>query len=204
APIAIIAGFVIDIVIFTAIGLSKKAQKQWKRFAIGFVGENFPLFSSLIEIIPVRTLALIWMYRGMSKPPEKEPEKMNDQRIPPANQPSAPSDSQKNNGKTDSMSIHDELWELNAKPNLSKEDKERLQKAYWIMEHNHIEDKEKNDPVFLRAFERANRGEVIFDGSPEKRHGFKFSNVQIVNATNTIAGRDFDSLNPQYGNKEKK
>jgi len=74
APIAVIVGFAIDIVIFIAVGLSKKAQKQWKRFAIGFVGENFPLFSSLIEIIPVRTLALIWMYRGMSKPPEKEPE----------------------------------------------------------------------------------------------------------------------------------
>ena len=125
------------------------------------------------------------------------------QRTPPANQSSAPSDN-KNNGKTDSMSIHDELWELNAKPDLSKEDKERLQKAYWIMEHNQIEDKEKDDPVLLRAFERANRGEVIFDGSPEKRHGFKFSNVQIVNATNTIAGRDFDSLNPQYGNNGKK
>src|SRR3989344_4663562 len=124
------------------------------------------------------------------------------QRTPPANQSSAPSDN-KNNGKTDSMSIHDELWELNAKPDLSKEDKERLQKAYWIMEHNQIEDKEKDDPVLLRAFERANRGEVIFDGSPEKRHGFKFSNVQIVNATNTIAGRDFDSLNPQYGNNGK-
>jgi len=134
---------------------------------------------------------------------QKNPEKMNGQRIPQANQSSAPSDN-KNNGKTDSMSIHDELWELNAKPDLSKEDKERLQKAYWIMEHNQIEDKEKDDPVLLRAFERASRGEVIFDGSPEKRHGFKFSNVQIVNATNKIAGRDFASLNPQYGDKEKK
>ncbi|MDQ5928160.1 MAG: hypothetical protein QG633_598 [Patescibacteria group bacterium] len=103
------------------------------------------------------------------------------------------------NEKTNSMSIHDELWELNAKPDLDKNDKERLLKAHWIMEHRHIEEKEKNDPVLLRAWERVQRGEVAFDGSPEKRHGFVFKNVQIANAIHTAAGRDFDSLNPQYG-----
>ena len=134
---------------------------------------------------------------------QKNSEKIDNQGIPSANQPNTPSNS-KNNGKTNSMSVHDELWELNSKSNLDNVDKERLQRAHWIWEHNHIEDKEKSDPVLLRAWERANRGEVISDGSPEKRHGFVFSNVRVVNATNTIAGRDFDSLNPQYGNNRKK
>lgn len=74
AIISIPLGFVIDVVIFAVVGLSKNSRKQWKRFAVGFVGENFPILASLLEFIPFRTLSLIWMYRGMSKPKEESEE----------------------------------------------------------------------------------------------------------------------------------
>ena len=72
--ISIPLGLLVDVAIFMGVGLSKKARKQWKRFAVGFVGENFPVLASILEFIPFRTLALIWMYRGMSiqKPKESE------------------------------------------------------------------------------------------------------------------------------------
>jgi len=109
-----------------------------------------------------------------------------------------------NKNKIKSMEINDELLELNSQPNLDQYDKERLQRAHKIMTSGHIEDKEKSDPVLLRAWERANRGEVVYDGSPEKMNGFSFSNIQTINSTNTAAGHDFASLNPQYGDNGKK
>ena len=74
AVVSIPLGLLVDVIIFMGIGLSKNTRKQWKRFAVGFVGENFPIVASLLEFIPFRTLSLIWMYRGMSSPPEEEPE----------------------------------------------------------------------------------------------------------------------------------
>lgn len=81
AVIAIPLGLIVDVAIFLGIGLSRKARKQWKRFAVGFVAENFPVLASVLEFIPFRTLALIWMYRGMSQPenPEESKEKENEQ-----------------------------------------------------------------------------------------------------------------------------
>src|SRR3989344_4297857 len=64
--IAIPLGLAVDVAIFLGVGTSKKARQQWKRFALGFIAENFPVLASLLEFIPFRTFALIWMYRGMS------------------------------------------------------------------------------------------------------------------------------------------
>ena len=76
AIISIPLGFLVDTAIFIGVGLSKNTRKQWKRFAVGFIAENFPVLASILEFIPFRTLALIWMYRGMSKtPPETSEEK---------------------------------------------------------------------------------------------------------------------------------
>ncbi|MEX2090964.1 MAG: hypothetical protein WD989_02455 [Candidatus Paceibacterota bacterium] len=74
AIISVPLGFLVDVAIFIGIGLSRNARKQWKRFAVGFIGENFPILASIMEFIPFRTLSLIWMYRGMSKPPQDEKE----------------------------------------------------------------------------------------------------------------------------------
>lgn len=71
AIISIPLGLLVDVAIFIGVGMSKKARKQWKRFAVGFVGENFPILASVLEFIPFRTLSLIWMYRGMSKTQEE-------------------------------------------------------------------------------------------------------------------------------------
>ena len=73
AIISIPLGLLVDVAIFIGVGMSKNARKQWKRFAVGFVGENFPILASVLEFIPFRTLSLIWMYRGMVSPQEEEP-----------------------------------------------------------------------------------------------------------------------------------
>ncbi len=78
AIIAVPLGLLVDVAIFIGVGMSKNARKQWKRFALGFIAENFPVLASVLEFIPFRTLALIWMYRGMSmqgKEAEEEKEK---------------------------------------------------------------------------------------------------------------------------------
>lgn len=75
AIVSIPLGLLVDVIIFAGVGLSKNTRKQWKRFAVGFVGENFPILASVLEFIPFRTLSLLWMYRGMSKPQE-EPEEV--------------------------------------------------------------------------------------------------------------------------------
>lgn len=75
AIISIPLGLLVDVIIFIGVGMSKNTRKQWKRFAVGFVGENFPILASVLEFIPFRTLSLIWMYRGMSNPPEEDPDK---------------------------------------------------------------------------------------------------------------------------------
>jgi len=72
AIISIPLGLLVDVAIFIGVGMSKNARKQWKRFAVGFVGENFPILASVLEFIPFRTLSLIWMYRGMVSPQEEE------------------------------------------------------------------------------------------------------------------------------------
>ena len=72
AIISIPLGLLVDVAIFIGVGMSKNARKQWKRFAVGFVGENFPLLASVLEFIPFRTLSLIWMYRGMNGPQQEE------------------------------------------------------------------------------------------------------------------------------------
>ena len=41
AIISIPLGLLVDVAIFIGVGMSKNARKQWKRFAVGFVGENF-------------------------------------------------------------------------------------------------------------------------------------------------------------------
>lgn len=74
AIISIPLGLLVDVIIFIGVGMSKNARKQWKRFAVGFVGENFPLLASVLEFIPFRTLSLIWMYHGMSNPPQEKSE----------------------------------------------------------------------------------------------------------------------------------
>jgi len=74
AIISVPLGLLVDTAIFIGVGLSKNARKQWKRFATGFVAENFPVLSSALEFIPFRTISLIWMYRGMSQPGQKESE----------------------------------------------------------------------------------------------------------------------------------
>lgn len=79
AIISIPLGFLVDVAIFMGVGLSKNARKQWKRFAVGFIGENFPVLASLLEFIPFRTLSLIWMYRGMSTQTPEEPEEKNEE-----------------------------------------------------------------------------------------------------------------------------
>ena len=79
AIISIPLGFLVDVAIFIGVGMSKKARKQWKRFAVGFIAENFPILASVLEFIPFRTLALIWMYRGMSTQTPEEPEEKNEQ-----------------------------------------------------------------------------------------------------------------------------
>ncbi|KKR02602.1 MAG: hypothetical protein UT29_C0001G0082 [Candidatus Yanofskybacteria bacterium GW2011_GWA1_39_13] len=73
AIISIPLGLLVDVIIFLGVGMSKDARKQWKRFAVGFVGENFPILASVLEFIPFRTLSLIWMYRGMSSPQQEDP-----------------------------------------------------------------------------------------------------------------------------------
>ncbi|MBI2068699.1 MAG: hypothetical protein HYT67_01155 [Candidatus Yanofskybacteria bacterium] len=77
AIIAIPLGLLVDVAILIGVGMSKNARKQWKRFALGFVAENFPILASVLEFIPFRTLALIWMYRGMSIQAKKQPEEEN-------------------------------------------------------------------------------------------------------------------------------
>ena len=79
AIIAIPLGFLVDVAIFIGVGMSKKARKQWKRFAFGFIAENFPILASVLEFIPFRTLALIWMYRGMSTQKPEEPGKAKEE-----------------------------------------------------------------------------------------------------------------------------
>lgn len=81
AIIAVPLGLLVDVAIFIGVGMSKNARKQWKRFAVGFIAENFPILASVLEFIPFRTLALIWMYRGMSiqKPEESEKEEANNE-----------------------------------------------------------------------------------------------------------------------------
>ena len=74
AIISIPLGLLVDVAIFIGVGMSKNARKQWKRFAVGFVGENFPILASVLEFIPFRTLSLIWMYRGMSNPQQEDAE----------------------------------------------------------------------------------------------------------------------------------
>lgn len=72
--ISVPLGFAVDAAIFIGVGMSKKARKQWKRFAVGFIAENFPILASVLEFIPFRTLALIWMYRGMSMQAKEQSE----------------------------------------------------------------------------------------------------------------------------------
>lgn len=81
AIIAVPLGLLVDVAIFIGVGMSKNARKQWQRFAVGFIAENFPILASVLEFIPFRTLALIWMYRGISaqKPEESEKEETNNE-----------------------------------------------------------------------------------------------------------------------------
>ena len=74
AIIAIPLGLLVDVAIFIGVGMSRKARKQWKRFAFGFIEENFPILASVLEFIPFLTLALIWMYRGMRMQAKEQPE----------------------------------------------------------------------------------------------------------------------------------
>lgn len=74
AIIAIPLGLLVDVAIFIGVGMSRKARKQWKRFAVGFIAENFPILASVLEFIPFRTLALIWMYKGMTVKGQKDTE----------------------------------------------------------------------------------------------------------------------------------
>src|SRR3989344_5420614 len=79
AIIAIPLGFLVDVAIFIGVGMSKKARKQWKRFAVGFIAENFPILAAVLEFIPLLTLALMWMYRGMSTQKPEEPGKAKEE-----------------------------------------------------------------------------------------------------------------------------
>ena len=81
AIISIPLGLIVDAAIFAGVGLSRDARKQWKRFAAGFLGENFPLIAQALEWLPIRTLALIWMYRGMSRAPQQEQSDENEENI---------------------------------------------------------------------------------------------------------------------------
>lgn len=77
--ISIPLGLLVDVIIFLGVGMSKNARKQWKRFAVGFIGENFPVLASLLEFVPFRTLSLIWMYRGMVKQGQENQKEGNEE-----------------------------------------------------------------------------------------------------------------------------
>lgn len=77
--IAIPLGLAVDAFIFAKVGLSKNTRKQWKRFGLGFIMENFPILASALEFIPFRTLSLIWMYRGISMQNKEQSEKTDEQ-----------------------------------------------------------------------------------------------------------------------------
>lgn len=73
----------------------------------------------------------------------------------------------------DTMS--DALSQLNSKQNRTPEENEKLTKARKIMETHSIDATER-DPVLRAAYERAEMGQKVFDGTNETRNGFVFSN----------------------------
>ena len=73
----------------------------------------------------------------------------------------------------------DSLSELNDKQNRTREDNIKLTRAREIMQRGSIDGRE-NDPVLRAAYNRAQRGQKVYDGTYENRNGFKFSNVSNI------------------------
>lgn len=71
--------------------------------------------------------------------------------------------------------MSDALSQLNSKQNRTPEENEKLTKAKKIMETHSIDATER-DPVLRAAYERAEMGQKVFDGTSETRNGFVFSN----------------------------
>ncbi|PIU16576.1 hypothetical protein COT20_00280 [bacterium (Candidatus Gribaldobacteria) CG08_land_8_20_14_0_20_39_15] len=71
----------------------------------------------------------------------------------------------------------DALSELNSKKNRTREENIRLVKARQIMQRKSI-DVNETDPVLRAAYERASRGERVYDGTYENRNGLRFDNVK--------------------------
>ena len=51
-------GLFIDAILALMFGLSKAGRKQFKRMAVGLIGESFPI----IAMLPLRTIFLIWSF----------------------------------------------------------------------------------------------------------------------------------------------
>jgi hypothetical protein len=74
--------------------------------------------------------------------------------------------------------LKDALSELNNKKDRTRADNQKLIRAMEIMEDTRrfsIDD--RDDPVLMAAYNRAQMGQKVFERTYETRNGFKFSNV---------------------------
>ena len=83
----------------------------------------------------------------------------------------------------------DALSEFNSRQDHTREEKMKLIRAKEIMEKKSITTNEKSDPVLVAAYTRAMNGQEVYDGTPEKRHGFHFSNEIFIGSFGSNTAR---------------